>query len=66
MAKLSAQLKISNYITPNAVDDVDFHVGLLYIPMWICYIFLISKCSGESDLGLCTTLGLIHVAFINS
>jgi len=24
----------------------------------ICYMFLIPKCRGESDIGLCTTLGL--------
>ena len=27
-------------------------------PERICYMFLISKCSGDRDLGLCTTSGL--------
>ena len=28
-----------------------------YFPERICYMFLISKCRGDRDLGLCTTLG---------
>ena len=29
-----------------------------YFSERICYMFLMSKCRGDSDLGLCTTLGL--------
>jgi len=29
-----------------------------YFPGKICFIFLISKCRGESDLGLCMSSGL--------
>ena len=39
---------------------------VFYFSVRICYIFLISKCRGEPDLALRTTLGLIHVAFMTS
>jgi len=29
-----------------------------YLSVRICYVFLISKCRGESDLGICMTSGL--------
>jgi len=29
--------------------------------VWICYLFLLSKCRKESDLGLCMTLVLAKI-----
>jgi len=38
----------------NGADVVREAIGNLFC-VWVCYMFLVSKCRGDWDLGLCTT-----------